>query len=98
MAVFDTWLFGADAVEKQAVPAVGTAHAPEAHGSFYDLMKMMAPTTPILNHAVFDDIVRPLYPYFRAVWNRTVGFDPRYAAWEITQLGCGVAVVVRVSD
>lgn len=44
---------------------------------------------------VLDDICHPAHPYLGNVWQRVVAADPRFAAWQFTELGYGVALAVR---
>ncbi len=44
---------------------------------------------------VFDDIRHPALPHLGRVWQRIVVADSRYATWEFTELGYGVALAVR---
>jgi predicted O-methyltransferase YrrM len=46
---------------------------------------------------VFDDLCHPAHPYLRDVWQGVVGTDDRFATWDFTELGYGVAVAVRKS-
>jgi predicted O-methyltransferase YrrM len=44
---------------------------------------------------VFDDICHPSLPHLRDVWQRIVVADGRFATWEFTELGYGIALAVR---
>ena len=44
---------------------------------------------------VFDDICHPLHPYLADVWQRTIVSDSRFATWQFTELGYGVAFAIR---
>lgn len=44
---------------------------------------------------VFDDICHPAHPYLGDVWNRVVEVNSRFATWQFTELGYGVALAVR---
>jgi len=46
---------------------------------------------------VFDDICHPLHPYLASVWQRVIGSDSRFATWQFTELGYGVAFAIRKS-
>jgi predicted O-methyltransferase YrrM len=47
---------------------------------------------------VFDDICHPLHPYLASVWQRVVGSDSRFATWQFTELGYGVAFAIRKNE
>lgn len=44
---------------------------------------------------VFDDIVHPQHGYLADVWQREIASDQRFACWQFTELGYGVALGVR---
>ena len=44
---------------------------------------------------VFDDICHPSHPYLGDVWHRVVEVNSRFATWQFTELGYGVALAVR---
>ena len=44
---------------------------------------------------VFDDICHPAHPYLGDVWRRVVEVNSRFATWQFTELGYGVALAVR---
>jgi len=63
-------------------------------GADRDLRDVM-PHLRVGGALVFDDISHPAHPYLRAVWNRRVASDGRYATWSFDDVGYGVAVAVR---
>ena len=46
---------------------------------------------------VLDDICHPLHRYLASVWKKVVVSDPRFGAWQFTELGYGVALAIRKS-
>ena len=44
---------------------------------------------------VFDDICHPTHPYLHDVWRRVICSLEKFATWEFTDLGYGVALAVR---
>ncbi len=91
---------------RQTVPAYLEAH-PEAwfdlitvdgdhseEGAAADL-RLVLPRLKLGGVVVFDDICHPAHPYLHQVWRREVASDRRFACWEYTELGYGVALAVR---
>ena len=64
------------------------------NGAIQDL-KDVLPRLSLGGVLVFDDISHPAHPYLRNVWNVTVRSDSRFATWEFSELGYGVAMAVR---
>jgi predicted O-methyltransferase YrrM len=64
------------------------------YGASLDL-KDVLPRLSIGGIVVFDDISHPCHLYLRKVWKRYVADQPRFAAWEYTELGYGVAIGIR---
>lgn len=63
-------------------------------GAAQDLHDVL-PRVKVGGVIVFDDICHPSHPYLAAVWQGTVAADARFATWEFTELGFGVAFAVR---
>lgn len=63
-------------------------------GASLDLRDVL-PRLKIGGIVVFDDIVQPRLEYLRNVWRRFVADQPRFATWEYTELGYGIAVGIR---
>jgi len=64
------------------------------HGAEQDL-RCVLPRLKIGGILVFDDIIHPDHPYLSGVWHRVVGSDSRFATWQFTELGYGVAFAIR---
>ncbi|MCH8849457.1 MAG: class I SAM-dependent methyltransferase [Chloroflexi bacterium] len=45
---------------------------------------------------VFDDV--SVAPELQRVWRKVIGEDSRYASWQFTEAGAGVAIAARLSD
>jgi predicted O-methyltransferase YrrM len=54
-------------------------------------LRTVLPRLKVGGIIVFDDICHPLHPYLARVWNHVVGSDSRFACWQFTELGYGVA-------
>lgn len=63
-------------------------------GAAQDLRDVL-PRLKVGGIIVFDDICHPLHPYLASVWQRVVGSDLRFATWQFTELGYGVAFAIR---
>ncbi len=63
-------------------------------GAEQDLRDVL-PRLKVGGIVVFDDICHPLHPYLAKVWQRVVISDSRFATWQFTELGYGVAFGIR---
>ena len=63
-------------------------------GAAQDLRNVL-PRLKVGGIIVFDDICHPLHPYLADVWQRIIVSDSRFATWEFTELGYGVAFAIR---
>lgn len=60
-----------------------------------DDLRNVLPRVKVGGVLVFDDISHPAHPYLADVWQRVVVVDPRFATWQFTELGYGVAFAIR---
>jgi predicted O-methyltransferase YrrM len=51
---------------------------------------------PVGGALIFDDVSHPHHPGLLDVWRATVAADTRFATWEFTELGFGVAFALRI--
>lgn len=58
-------------------------------------LEVVMPRLKVGGVLVFDDIKQ--YPVLYRLWKRTVVADTRFATWEFSELGYGIALAVRVS-
>jgi predicted O-methyltransferase YrrM len=65
-----------------------------AKGAEQDLRDVL-PRLKLGGVLVFDDICHPELPHLAQVWQRVVASDRRFATWEYTELGYGVAFAIR---
>ena len=65
-----------------------------AKGAMQDLL-IAASRLKIGGILVFDDICHPALPYLYSVWQQAISRQTKFATWEFTELGYGVALAVR---
>ncbi len=58
-------------------------------------LRTVIPHLKVGGFLVFDDISFPGFAFLSKVWSEIVVTDPRFVAWQFTELGNGVAVAVR---
>lgn len=66
-------------------------------GAAQDLIDVI-PHLSVGGVLVFDDICHPLHPYLAQVWHDVVVQDQRFACWQNTDLGFGVAFAIKKSN
>jgi predicted O-methyltransferase YrrM len=68
-----------------------------ALGAEQDLRAVL-PRLTVGGVIVFDDISHPMHLYLADVWQRVVVSDKRFAPWQFTEIGYGVAFAVRMDS